>query len=159
MRSSTSLTGLTTREAISDALYRAVLGIDTNDLSLFKSAVVDLQEFSFQMNGGAEMKGEDAIMGGMFNFVGPMATTHSISNIRIEVKDDVATTASMTANAVARHQRQGTGEDPTAPHLTAGGIYTVDLVKDSSDGLWKMKKWVLNTIWRDGDASVMARDA
>lgn len=156
MRSPTSLTGLTTREAIADALYRGVQGIDTNDLSLFKSALVDLKEFRFQM-AGAEMQGEDVIMNDMWNFVGPMATTHTISNIRIDVKDDAATTATMTAYAVARHQKNGTGEDPTSPHLTAGGIYTLDLMRDSNDGLWKMKRWAVDTIWRDGDASVMAR--
>src|SRR6202012_6248769 len=112
-----SLTGLSTREAIADALYRSVQGIDTNDLSLFKSGMVDLKEFKFEMN-GIEMQGEDVIIGAVLNFVGPMDTTHNISNIRIDVKDDAADTASMTAYAVAQHYKKGDGPDPTTAKLT-----------------------------------------
>jgi hypothetical protein len=157
MTSSISLTGLSTREAIADALYRGVQGIDTNNVSLFKSALVDLKEFTFEVNGFG-LQGEEAVMGTIFNFVGPMDTLHTISNIRIDVKDDAADTAVMTAYAVARHHRKGEGPDPTTPHLTTGGIYTLDLVQDRSDGLWKARKWAANFIWRDGDESVTARE-
>jgi hypothetical protein len=36
-----------------------------------------------------------------------------------------------------------------------GGEYLIDLVKDEKDGVWKIKKWVLDVIWREGDRSVM----
>lgn len=55
------LTGLTTREAIADALYRCVQGLDVNDIQLAKSGMIDLKEFSFEIN-GFEMKGEDLIV-------------------------------------------------------------------------------------------------
>ena len=159
MGPSTHLTGLTTREAIADALYRAVLGIDTNDLPLFKSACVDLKDFTFAINNSemaGEMTGEDFVLGKMFNSVGPMDTTHTISNIRIDVRGEEAEEASMTCHAVAQHYRKGEGPDPSTKKLVSGGIYDVELVKDGSDGLWKMKRWALNLVWREGDAEVMA---
>jgi len=157
MAPSTILIGLSTREAIADALYRCVQGIDTNDLTMFKSSVIDLNKFKLDMN-GAEIQGEEIIMEAVFNFVGPMDTTHTISNIRIDVEDDAADTASMTAYAVARHHRQGEGMDPTTPHFTSGGIYTLDLIKDSNDGAWKVANWAVKFVWCDGDASMMARE-
>ena len=36
-----TLPSLTPREAVADALYRCLEGLDTNDLTMFKSAWVD----------------------------------------------------------------------------------------------------------------------
>ena len=150
-----ALKGLTTREAIADSLYRGVQGIDTNDLPLFLSACIPLKDFTFTMD-GAEMRGEEDIMDKIFNFVGPMDTTHTISNIRIDVDGDDATEASMTAYAVAQHYRKGDGPDPSAERLMAGAMYDVALIKDKTDGLWKMTNWGLKLIWRDGNGEVMS---
>jgi len=151
-----ALKGLTTREAIADALYRGVQGLDTNDLPLFLSACIPLKDFVFAID-GAEMKGEDFIMEKMFNFIGPMDTTHSISNIRIDVAGDDATEATMTAYGTAQHYRKGDGPDPSTKRLITGGIYDMKLVKDQADGLWKMARWEAKLIWRDGDGDVMAQ--
>ncbi|KAJ9602558.1 hypothetical protein H2200_013101 [Cladophialophora chaetospira] len=157
MAPSINLKGLTTREAIADAAYRAVQGIDTYDLDLFKSALVDLNELSFEMN-GVQMQGEDVILDSVFNFVGPLPTTHSLSNIRIDVDNDTADRACMTAYAVAVHYRKDEGMDPTTQHFTSAGIYTMDMIKDSNDGLWKIKKWAVKFVWFDGDRSITARE-
>lgn len=149
--------GLSTREAIADALYRCVQGLDTYDEALFRSALVDLKDFKFGFN-GSELKGEGVIMDAVFHFVGPMATTHSLSNIRIDVESDAAEIASMTAYAIAVHYRKGEGIDPTTSHLTAGAIYDLDLIKDKSDGQWKIQNWGVKLLWRSGDASIVARE-
>ena len=77
-----------------------------------------------------------------------------ISNVRVDVKDG-ADTAFLTAYALAQHCPPGKGIEPDGPKLLVGSEYLVDLVKDEGDGLWKIKKWVLNVSWRQGDASVM----
>ena len=79
-----------------------------------------------------------------------------ISNVRVDVKDG-ADTASLTAYALAQHCPPGKGKEPDASKYLAGGEYCIDLIKDEADGLWKIKKWVLNVIWSQGDASVMQR--
>ncbi len=146
-----ALQSISTREAIADAVYRAVQGIDTNDLPLFKSALTE--DVSMEATGMGVIQADD-IVNKMFSGVGPMDTTHIISNIRINAEED-GHTASMTAYAVAQHFRKGEGHDPAAPGLLSGGIYTLELVKDSKDGLWKVRKWVVDFKWMQGDRSIM----
>ena len=147
-----ALPGLTTREAIADALYRCVIGLDSNDQQLIESAW-DTSNAFFQID-DIKMEGWQAINDNMIKTIGPMDTQHSISNIRVDVKDG-ANTAYMTAYSVAQHYRPGEGNKPDAPHLLAGSKYFIDVVKDASDGLWKVQNWRMNVIWRDGDNSVL----
>jgi SnoaL-like domain len=153
------LTSLTPREAITDALYRAVIGFDRNDMEVFNSSFIG-EEVTFEFKGDASRTAHDltTIRNGVLSHVGPMDTTHSISNIRVDVKDG-ADTASLTCYALAQHCPPGRGKEPDGPKLLVGGEYLVDLVKDEKDGLWKIKKWVLDVIWRQGDRSVMQPSA
>jgi hypothetical protein len=128
-----ALTSLTPREAITDALYRAVIGFDRNDLEILNSSFIG-EEVTFELKGDPSRSAHDltTIKNGVLAHVGLMDTTHSISNIRVDVKDG-ANTASLTCYALAQHCPPGRGKD----------------------GLWKIKKWVLDVIWRQGDRSVM----
>jgi SnoaL-like domain len=147
------LTSLTEREAIADALYRALLGLDNNDISLFNSAwsgpdaVLDLSGTVYNL---------DAIRTHFFEFVGPMDTTHIISNARVDVKDG-ASTSSLTATTLTQHCPPGRGTEPDSPKFLTGSTHFLDLVKDKSNGSWKIEKWIMKTIWRQGDNSVMQR--
>jgi len=154
-----SVTSLTLREAITDALYRGVIGFDHNDVSIFNSAFAG-EDVSFELLAG---EGEKTIVSGLstirtqvLDHVGPMDTTHMISNVRVDVKDG-ADTASLTAYALAQHCPPGRGKEPDGPKYLVGGEYWIDLIRDDGDGLWKIKKWVLKVIWTQGDASVMQR--
>ena len=60
----TTLRGLSTREAISDAIYRAVLGLDTTDKALFDSAF--MQDASFDLDRNV-MVGPDKIATGCYD--------------------------------------------------------------------------------------------
>jgi hypothetical protein len=147
------LTSLTEREAITDALYRAVIGVDSNDALLFNSAFGE--DAVFHMNGHI-INGLDAARAQLLDFVGPMDTTHMISNVRVDIKEK-ASTASLTAYALAQHCPPGRGRETGGPKYLAAGEYFVDLVKNESDGVWKIEKWEMKSIWSQGDASVMQR--
>lgn len=154
------LSSLTPREAITDAIYRAIIGIDRCDIPLFDSAFAN-EDVSFEIRAGDEIRavqGLSNIRTQVLDRVGHMDTTHMLSNIRVDVKDG-ADTASLTAHALAQHCPPGRGKEPDGPKYLAGGEYWIDLVRDESDGLWKIKKWVLDIVWRQGDASVMQRPA
>jgi len=148
------LSSLSKREAIIDAVYRGVLGLDTNDVALFKSAWVQEQDITFDLN-GAVITGWDAIDENVMRLVGPMDTTHTITNVRVDVKDGVDT-AVATTHATAQHFRPGEGGDPASKGLLAGALYNVDLVEDKKDGLWKVKHWAVKVVWFDGDMSILA---
>ncbi|UPK97366.1 hypothetical protein LCI18_008301 [Fusarium solani-melongenae] len=134
---------LSDREAIPDALYRSILGLDSNDKTIFESAWHQDAEFIF--DGTPPVQGLAAILATTFQYVGAgLDTTHMVSNVRIDLKDG-ADTAKMTAHALAQHYRKDEGRKPEAPRFLTGNMYWIDLIKDKSDGLWKMTKFDLRS--------------
>lgn len=154
-----SLASLTPREAITDALYRAIIGFDQNDIPSFESAFIG-ENVTFELDAGEneQMKVESLsiIRDVVLAQVGPMDTTHSISNVRVDIKDG-ADSASLTCNVLAQHCPPGKGKDPNGPKYLVAGEYSIDLLEDKTEGLWKIKKWVLKVIWRQGDASIIPK--
>lgn len=150
-----TLTSLTDREAITDALYRAAIAFDSNDVSLLNSAFVTPESaVIFDFNGNL-INGLDSIRKRVFDFVGPMDTTHMISNIRVDLKDG-ASNANLTAYALAQHSPQGKGIEPDGLKYLVAAEYFIDLLKDES-GEWKIKKWAMKILWKQGDPSIMQR--
>jgi hypothetical protein len=149
-----SLSSLSEREAIADAVYRAAIGCDQHDTELFNSAwagddvTMELHDDKIRVLPNLSM-----IRTHVLDKVGPMDTTHSISMIRVHVEEG-ADSATLTATSMAQHCPPGTGREPAGSKYTVGGQYSVDLLKDGA-GAWKIKKLVLNVIWTQGDASVM----
>lgn len=149
-----TITALVEREAITNTLYRAVMGFDNNDVSLLQSAL-SVQKVIFDLD-GTVFEGFEAIRTEILGCVGPMDTTHMISNIQVDFKDS-APTASLTALALSQHCLPQKGKDQGSPKFLAGSRYFLDLVKDESDGSWKIQKWMMKIIWTDGDRSIMQR--
>ena len=150
-----SLSSLSQREAIIDAVNRAFIGCDRYDKTIFNSAWAG-EDVVFEIHDNEErvFNGLSSIHKYIFERVGPMDTTHNASAIRVDVQDG-AKAAHVTATALAQHCPPGTGRDPNGRKYTVGGQYFLDIVKDEADE-WKIKKWVLNVIWSQGDPSVMA---
>ena len=146
-----SLASVTVREAVTDAIYRAVLGLDNADKALFDSAFT--KDAIFDLNGDVQ-SGLDAIHTGCYDGISKLDTTHFITNVRVNVKDGDST-ASMTTSALAQHYRTKQGMQADATRLLTGSLYSIDLVKDGKDGLWKMKSWKMKVIWTEGDWGVL----
>jgi hypothetical protein len=141
--------GLTDREAIADALYRAALAFDLNDEALLRSAVTD----DVSVEGPrSSTNGVDELKAVIFDRVSKVDTTHILTNMRINIKD--RNTAKVTCSALAQHVRPGKGFEPSAGKLTSGGMYLCDVVKVG--GLWKIKTWKTNITWIDGDRSLFS---
>jgi hypothetical protein len=151
------LHSVTPREAITDAIYRVLLGLDRYDISIFNSAFAG-EDIIFELRDGntRTITSVSAWRKEILDHIGPMDTTHMISNVRVDIKEG-ADTASLTSYVVAQHCLPGTGRDPNSPKYLVGAEYFTDLVRDDTDGLWKIKKWVVDTIWSQGDASVMPK--
>ncbi|KAF2466527.1 uncharacterized protein BDR25DRAFT_306065 [Lindgomyces ingoldianus] len=147
-----TLTALSPREAVADALHRCILGIDTNNRGLFESACLTNESMTV-VAGPITLEGWTAISD-FFLKVFVLVTTHITSNIRIELKDG-ADTAFMTAHAISYHVRPDDALKPEDTSYTASSLYFIDLVKDSSDGLWKIKKWEIKVQWTTGDRAVV----
>ena len=146
---SASLSGLSTREAIVDSLYRTLNGFDHNDPALFDSSFTDDAHIDF---GGHGMDGKETIHKECFEPVAKLDTSHYPTLVRVDVKSE--TTASLTANVLAQHFKTGEGLTD-GPHLLAGAFYYVDYVKDATDGLWKGKNWTIEFCWRQGEPNIL----
>ncbi|KAI2640336.1 hypothetical protein GGS26DRAFT_537680 [Hypomontagnella submonticulosa] len=152
MASPVALSALSPREAVADALQRCVLGIDNNNRDLFSSACLKDESMAI-VAGPININGWPAISE-YFEKVFVLATTHITSNIRVELKDG-ADTASMTAHAIAYHVWPDDAFKQEDTSYTAACLYFIDLVKDSNDGLWKIKKWEIKVLWTTGDRAVV----
>ncbi|KAF4414617.1 hypothetical protein FACUT_14125 [Fusarium acutatum] len=141
--------GLTEREAISDALYRAVLSFDYADEAPLLSAIT--KDIDAEMP-GSTAHGISDFKAAVFDRVSKLHTIHFLSNVRINIESSSKATA--TCSALAQHVRPGQGADPSSAKLTSGGFYACDMVKIGH--LWKMKTWKANIIWLDGDPTILA---
>jgi hypothetical protein len=105
------------------------------------------------IGGGFTIEGWTAVKG-LFDRAFGLVTTHITSNIRVELKDG-GDTASLTAHAISYHVRPEDALKLEDTSYTAGSLYSIDLVKDGDDGLWKIKKWVIQVLWTTGDRAVL----
>lgn len=150
--------GLTPREAAADAVYRLCQALDFNDKDLLRSAFVedavyDMKGISSEM---PEQKGVENIVNGVLAHVGPMATSHNISNLRVKL-DEKQDQAEVACYCIAQHFRSGEGHDPSKrDYLLYGTMYWADVVKtgDGEDALWKMRRFEIHLMWCEGDQSV-----
>ncbi|OBT67635.1 hypothetical protein VE03_03824 [Pseudogymnoascus sp. 23342-1-I1] len=147
-----TLSSLSPREAVEDALYRCILGIDSNNRELMESACLKSEEMTITI-GPATVSGWTAISA-FFLKVFALVTTHVTSNIRVELKDG-ANTASLTAHVIAYHVRPDDALTPEDTSYTVASLYNIDLIKDGDDGLWKIKKWGLQILWSTGDKAIL----
>jgi hypothetical protein len=111
------LTSLTEREAVADALHRAAIGFDSNDVSIFNTAWAADPEVS--STSGNVYSGLNAIRTQVFDVIRPIDTMHMISNVRVDVKDG-ASTASLTAYGLGRRSivsREGQGPKEPQVHV------------------------------------------
>jgi SnoaL-like domain len=90
--------------------------------------------FSINDGSGGIYENLTAVRTEILGLVGPMDTTHMLSNVRVDIKDG-ANAASLMAYASGQHCPPGRGKEPVAPKFLAGGEFFVDLVKNNSDGL------------------------
>lgn len=148
------LSSLTPREAITDVLHRCFLGIDHNDGSMFDSAFAGEDINLSHSSVPKPFTSLSALKAGIFVRVGPLDTTHMLTNVRINYKDGEET-ASMKAYALCQHAPPGRGKQPDGPKFMTGVDYSVDVVRDKDDGLWKINKAVLDVLWTQGDHSIM----
>lgn len=147
-----TLSSLSVRESIVDALHRALLGFDINDYSLFQSAFLD-DDGAVEV-GGKTIQGTDALRTQLYDLVAKLDTTHMLSNVRVNVKEE-RDEASLSALSLSTHAPLGRGNEADGPKYTGGVLYLVDLAKDPRDGEWRIRKWTMKGIWGQGDRDVM----
>src|ERR1700759_1345611 len=85
------------RYEIADALHRFAFGLDHNHADSLASALTEDCRFDFTPAGKKlgirfpEVNGRDAILQSVLPLIGPLDTTHSASNLQMEISGDTAT--------------------------------------------------------------------
>ncbi|KAF4869697.1 hypothetical protein CGCSCA1_v011246 [Colletotrichum siamense] len=139
--------GLTPREAVADALCHIMSAFDENDASLLASAVTP--DITLTINGN-DVSGFENVKAHSLNTVGPMDTTHFATNIRIDVADNDAAIATLTANNLALPYTGWDGFGSSERKLLGGSKHVIELSEDEKDGLYKVNLWHMKTAWKEG---------
>ncbi|MCZ2828881.1 nuclear transport factor 2 family protein [Modestobacter sp. VKM Ac-2986] len=153
----TDLAALVDHHDIVDTLLRYTGGLDLADAELMTSAltedaVVDLTPATTKI--GLDfpvLAPRDTVVGALVGAVGPLDTSHSVTNARTTVDGDEAT---LIAYAHAMHFLPGTGPDHRrTEHAEMMNRYTTQLVRQ--DGTWRIRHLSIDNLWFDGDPQIL----
>ncbi|KAJ5108719.1 hypothetical protein N7456_005394 [Penicillium angulare] len=151
-----SLTGLTPREAITDTAYRLARSFDHNDINAFNSAISEGAILELNITEPLTFSGISNIRAATFDRIVKMDTSHMLSNIRVDVQQN-AKEATLQCYTLSQHCPLGRGRDVKAPKYLAGAEFVFEMVFDEGDGsgLWKIRRWVADLVWAEGDESLI----
>jgi hypothetical protein len=148
---------LADHDAVLDAVQRYTQALDRYDGALLESALtedatVDLSPAIARMGGEfPPLSPRAVILEQLLPAVGPLDTSHAISNPRISLDGDTAT---LTCYALAEHYPPGQGSDPKVTrHALMMNRYTADLVRDG--GQWRIRTLVIENSWFRGDITLL----
>jgi hypothetical protein len=148
---------LAERAAVIDALYRYAAGLDDGDeqmlvSALTEDAIVDLTPAVTKLGMAFPvLEAREVIVSTLLAAVGPLDTSHSISNVRLQVDGD---RAELRCYAQAQHFLPGEGPDPAkARHALMMNRYQCSLRHDSPD--WRIARLTIDLVWFDGDPAVL----
>lgn len=145
------------RAAIADTLHRYAAGLDHGDAelltsSLTENATVDLTPATTKI--GLDfpvLSPRAAVVGALIPAVGPLDTSHVITNIRSTVDGDAA---KAHCYAMAQHFPPGDGPRPDRTRQALMmNRYDADLVRDGE--AWRISRLTIDSAWFSGDPTVL----
>lgn len=142
--------------AIADVLHRFASGLDRKDERMFGGVFTEDAVLDFSPGGRTlgldfpAIHDRDAIVPGILGAVADLLTSHSVSNVRVQVDgQDAAIDALVEAQHVAVADR--------SRHLLLKNRYDVRLRGDR--GTWAIRTLTIDTIWWTGDPGLLAGEA
>jgi hypothetical protein len=96
------------------------------------------------------LSSRDVVVKGLLAVLGPLDTSHSVSNIQTTVNGEIAT---LKAYILAQHFLPGEGPRPDrARHALVMNRCDADLVRDGNT--WRISRLTIDNIWFEGDPVV-----
>lgn len=144
------------RYEIADALHRFAFGLDHGDADSLASALTDDCVLDFRPAGkklGLDfgiLTGRQAILDGLIPLLGPLDTSHTTSNLQIEVSDDSAT---LYCYVLAQHFMPRQGPRPGSENALLMNRYDCQLVRDGEK--WRFKQMVIDNAWAQGNPEIL----
>ena len=144
------------RYEIGDALHRYAFGLDHGDADSLASALTEDCVFDFtpadkklKLN-VPKLSGRQAILDAVLPLIGPLDTSHTASNLQIEISDDSAT---LSAYLMSQHFMPREGSRRGAENALLMNRYDCELVRDGEK--WRFKRIVVDNAWCQGDPEIL----
>ena len=144
------------RFEIADALHRYAFGLDHNDAPALASALSENCVFDFRAASRklqldiSVITGREAILERVLPLIGPLDTSHSASNIQIEVSGD---SAMLRAYMMAQHFMPREGSRRGAENALLMNRYDCELARDGER--WRFTRIAVDNTWAQGNPEVL----
>jgi SnoaL-like domain len=144
------------RYEIADTLHRYAFGLDHGDADLLASALTEDCILDFRP---ADKKlrldfpliiGRQAILDAVLPLIGPLDTSHTATNLQIEISDDSAT---LFAYVMSQHFMPREGSKRGAEHALLMNRYDCELLRDGSK--WRFKRITTSNAGSQGDPEIL----
>jgi SnoaL-like protein len=144
------------RYEIADALHRFAFGLDHGDADSLASAVTEDCLLDFRPAGKklgldfSKMTGRQAIVDALIPLLGPLDTSHTVSNLQIEISDESAT---LYAYVLAQHFMPREGPRPGSENALLMNRYDCELLRDGQK--WRFKRMIIDNAWAQGNPEIL----
>ena len=144
------------RFEIADALHRFAFGLDHNNADSLVSAITEDCHFDFRPAGkklGLDfpaLTGRQAIVDALLPLLGPLDTSHTASNLQIEINGDSAT---LHGYVMAQHFMPRQGCRRGSENALLMNRYNCELVRDGQK--WRFKNILIDNAWAQGDPEIL----
>lgn len=144
------------RYEIADTLHRYAFGLDHGDADSLASAFAEDCVFDFRPAGRKleidfpQLTGRQAIIDALIPLLGPLDTSHTASNLQIEISDDSAT---LSAYVMSQHFRPREGPRRGTESALLMNRYDCELIRDGQK--WRFKRVTIDNAWAEGDPEIL----
>jgi hypothetical protein len=146
----------TDRYEIADALHRFAFALDHGDTDSLSSALAEDCLLDFRPAGRKlgldfpKLIGRQAIVDALVPLLGPLDTSHTVSNLQIEVNEDSAT---LYGYVMAQHFMPRQGPRPGSENALLMNRYDCELTRDGQK--WRFTRMVIDNAWAQGNPEIL----
>jgi SnoaL-like protein len=144
------------RYEIVDALHRFAFGLDHGDADSLASSLTEDCVLDFRPAGKKlgldfpRLTGRQAILDALLPLLGPLDTSHTASNLQIEISEDSAT---LYGYMMAQHFLPREGSRSGSENALLMNRYHCELVRDGQK--WRFKRMVIDNAWAQGNPEIL----
>ena len=144
------------RYEIADTLHRYAFGLDHGDADSLASAFAEDCIFDFRPASRKigidfpKLSGREAIVNALIPFLGPLDTSHTVSNLQIEISDD---SAILYAYVMSQHFMPREGCRRGSENALLMNRYDCELVRDGQK--WCFKRVTIDNAWAQGNPEIL----
>jgi hypothetical protein len=144
------------RYEIADTLHRFAFGLDHGAADSLASTLTEDCIFDFTPAGKKlgldfpKLSGRDAIVQALIPLLGPLDTSHTASNLQIEISEN---SAALYAYVMAQHFMPREGSRRGSENALLMNRYDCELVRDGQK--WRFTRVTIDNAWVQGDPEIL----